>query len=138
MSDKLILELVTPARQVLSEEVDEIIAPGSLGQFGLLPGHAPMLTTLQPGELRYRKGKETYHLAVSWGYVEIENDRVIILAETAEAEDEIDLERARAALGRAQRALTGMSAEEKEYLAMQQALARAMVRIQVAGRHKKF
>ncbi len=138
MPDKLTLELVTPARQMLSEQVDEIFAPGSLGQFGLLPGHAPMLTTLQPGELRYRKGKEIFYLAVSWGYVEIENNRVVILAETAETEDEIDLERARAALGRAQQALTGMSAEEKEYRAMQQALARAMVRIQVAGKHKNF
>ncbi len=138
MPDKLTLELVTPARQMLSEQVDEIFAPGSLGQFGLLPGHAPMLTTLQPGEFRYRKGKEIFYLAVSWGYVEIENNRVVILAETAETEDEIDLERARAALGRAQQALTGMSAEEKEYRAMQQALARAMVRIQVAGKHKNF
>ncbi len=134
MAQKLTLELVTPAKQVLSEAVDEIIAPGSMGQFGVLPGHTPMLTTLDVGELSYRKGNETFYVAVNWGYVEVEDDRVIILVETAEIEDEIDLERARAALGRAEEALAEMSAEEKEYLVMQQALARAMARIQVASR----
>jgi F-type H+-transporting ATPase subunit epsilon len=105
-----------------------------MGQFGVLPGHTPMLTTLDVGELSYRKGNETFYVAVNWGYVEIEEDRVTILVETAEIEDEIDLERARTALGRAEEALAKMSAEEKEYLVMQQALARAMARIQVASR----
>lgn len=134
MAQKLTLVLVTPAKQVLSEAVDEITAPGSMGQFGVLPGHTPMLTTLDVGELSYRKGNETFYVAVNWGYVEIEEDRVTILVETAEIEDEIDLERAKAALGRAEEALAEMSAEEKEYLVMQQALARAMARIQVASR----
>ena len=134
MAQKLTLELVTPAQQVLSETVDEITAPGSMGQFGVLPGHTPMLTTLDVGELSYRKNQETFYVAVNWGYVEIEEDRVIILVETAEIEDEIDLERAKAALGRAEEALAEMSAEEKEYRVMQQALARAMARIQVASR----
>lgn len=134
MAQKLTFNLVTPAKQVLSEAVDEITAPGSMGQFGVLPGHTPMLTTLDVGELSYRKGHETFYVAVNWGYVEIEEDRVTILVETAEIEDEIDLERAKAALGRAEEALAKMSAEEKEYLVMQQALARAMARIQVASR----
>lgn len=134
MAQKLTLELVTPAKKVLSEAVDEITAPGTMGQFGLLPGHTPMLTTLDVGELSYRKGNETFYVAVNWGYVEIEEDRVIILVETAEIEDEIDLERAKTALGRAEEALAEMSAEEKEYRVMQQALARAMARIQVASR----
>lgn len=134
MAQKLTFNLVTPAKQVLSEAVDEITAPGSMGQFGVLPGHTPMLTTLDVGELSYRKGNETFYVAVNWGYVEIEEDRVTILVETAEIEDEIDLERARTALGRAEEALAKMSAEEKEYLVMQQALARAMARIQVASR----
>jgi F-type H+-transporting ATPase subunit epsilon len=134
MAQKLTLELVTPAKQVLSEAVDEITAPGAMGQFGVLPGHTPMLTTLDVGELSYRKGNETFFVAVNWGYVEIEEDRVTILVETAEIEDEIDLERAKNALGRAEAALAEMSAEEKEYLIMQQALARAMARIQVASR----
>jgi F-type H+-transporting ATPase subunit epsilon len=134
MAQKLTLELVTPAKQVLSEAVDEITAPGSMGQFGVLPGHTPMLTTLDVGELSYRKGNEIFYVAVNWGYVEIEENRVTILVETAEIEDEIDLERAKAALGRAEEALAEMSAEEKQYLVMQQALARAMARIQVASR----
>ncbi len=134
MAQKLTLELVTPAKQVLSESVDEITAPGSMGQFGILPGHTPLLTTLEVGELSYRKGDETFYVAVNWGFVEIEEDRVIILVETAESEDEIDLERAKAALGRAEKALTEISAEEKQHLNMQKALARAMARIQVASR----
>ncbi|OEU50916.1 MAG: ATP synthase F1 subunit epsilon [Desulfuromonadales bacterium C00003096] len=134
MAQKLTLELVTPAKQVLSEAVDEITAPGTMGQFGILPGHTPLLTTLEVGELSYRKGDETFYMAVNWGYVEIEEDRVIILVETAESEDEICLERARAALGRAEQALAETSAEEKEYRIMQQALSRAMARIQVASR----
>ncbi len=134
MAQKLTLELVTPAKQVLFETVDEITAPGTMGQFGVLPGHTPMLTTLEVGELSYRKGDQAFYLAVNWGYVEIEDDRVIILVETAEAEDEIDLERAKAALGRAEKALAEMSAEEKEHRIMEQALARALARIQVASR----
>lgn len=134
MAQTLTLELVTPAKQVLSEKVEEITAPGTMGQFGVLPGHTPMLTTLEVGELCYRKDGQTYYVAVNWGYVEIEDDKVTILVETAEIEDEIDLERARAALGRAEKALAEISAEEKEYLVMQQALARAMARIQVASR----
>jgi F-type H+-transporting ATPase subunit epsilon len=131
---KLKLELVTPAKQVLSEEVDEIVAPGSLGQFGVLPGHTPMLTTLQVGELSYRQGDQIHYVAVSWGYVEIENDQVVILVETAEVEDEIDLDRARKALDRAEKVLAELSPEDKEFLARQGALQRALVRIQVAGR----
>jgi F-type H+-transporting ATPase subunit epsilon len=131
---KLKLDLVTPAKQVLSEEVDEIVAPGSLGQFGVLPGHTPMLTTLQVGELSYRQGDQIHYVAVNWGYVEIENDQVVILVETAEVEDEIDLDRARKALDRAEKVLAELSPEDKEFLARQGALQRALVRIQVAGR----
>lgn len=133
---KLKLELVTPAKQVLSEEVDEIVAPGSLGQFGVLPGHTPMLTTLQVGELCYRQAERRHYVAVNWGYVEIENDRVTILVETAEAEDEIDLDRAKRALGRAEKALAELTSEDKEFRIQQAALARALVRIQVAGKKR--
>lgn len=134
---KLQLVLVTPTHQVLDEEVDEIVAPGTLGQFGVLPGHTPMLTTLEVGELSYRQGDKRYYLAVNWGYVEIEDDKVVILVETAEAEDEIDLERARQALGRAEKDLAILQAEDKEFRARQAALQRALVRIQVAGKKTK-
>jgi F-type H+-transporting ATPase subunit epsilon len=133
---KLKLELVTPAKQVLSEEVDEIVAPGSLGQFGVLPGHIPMLTTLQVGELSYRQAELRHYVAVNWGYVEIERDRVTILVETAEAEDEIDLDRAKRALGRAEKALAELTPEDKDFRIQEGALARALVRIQVAGKKR--
>lgn len=134
MADKLRLELVTPYKKVLSQEVDEVTAPGSIGEFGVLPGHTPMLTTLKIGELSYRQGGESFHLAVNWGYVEIQDDQVTVLVETAEPADEIDLARAKAALGRAEEALKELSAEDKEFLSMQAALERALIRIQVAGR----
>ncbi len=134
MAEKLRLELVTPYKKALSEEVDEVTAPGTLGEFGILPGHTPLLTTLKIGELSYRRGSEIFHLAVNWGYVEVEDDKVTVLVETAEPADEIDLERARAALGRAEEALRKLSSEDKDFLVMQAALERALIRIQVAGR----
>ena len=134
MAEKLRLELVTPYKKALSEEVDEVTAPGTLGEFGILPGHTPLLTTLKIGELSYRRGSEVFHLAVNWGYVEVEDDKVTVLVETAEPADEIDLERARAALGRAEEALRKLSSEDKDFLVMQAALERALIRIQVAGR----
>ncbi|MDX9708097.1 MAG: F0F1 ATP synthase subunit epsilon [Trichloromonas sp.] len=134
MAEKLRLELVTPYKKALSEEVDEVTAPGTLGEFGILPGHTPLLTTLKIGELSYRRGSEVFHLAVNWGYVEVEDDKVTVLVETAEPADEIDLERARAALGRAEEALRKLSSEDKDFLVMQAALERALTRIQVAGR----
>jgi F-type H+-transporting ATPase subunit epsilon len=126
--------MVTPYKLVLAEDVDEVTAPGSVGEFGVLPGHTPLLTTLKIGELTYRKGSELFHVAVNWGYVEVEEDRVTVLVETAEPADQIDLARARTALGRAEEALKKLSPEDKDFLNQQAALERAMIRIQVAGR----
>lgn len=132
MAEKLQLELVTPYRRVLSEEVEEVNAPGISGEFGILPGHTPLLTTLSIGELIYKQGGEPFHVAVNWGYVEVESDKVTVLVETAERADEIDLERAKAALGRAEEALKKLSPEEKDFKVMEAALDRAVIRIQVA------
>ena len=134
MAEKLKLDLVTPYRHVLSQEVDEVTAPGTLGEFGVLPGHTPLLTTLKIGELTYKQGSEVHHVAVNWGYVEVENDVVTVLVTTAETADQIDLERARAALGRAQEALKKLSPEDKDFKIMEAALERAVIRVQVAGR----
>ncbi|RMF41969.1 MAG: F0F1 ATP synthase subunit epsilon [Deltaproteobacteria bacterium] len=134
MAERLTLELVTPYKRVLSAEVDEVTVPGSMGELGVLPGHTPLLTTLKIGELSYRDGGETYHVAVNWGYLEVEEDRVNVLVETAEPADQIDLERARAALGRAEEALKKLSPEDKDYRIMEAALERALIRIQVAGK----
>lgn len=93
-----------------------------------------MLTTLKIGELSYRQGGETFYVAVNWGYVEVESDKVNVLVETAELADEIDLERAKTALGRAEEALKKLGSEDKSFRVMEAALVRAMIRIQVAGR----
>jgi F-type H+-transporting ATPase subunit epsilon len=134
MAEKLKLELVTPYRHVLSQEVDEVTAPGTLGEFGVLPGHTPLLTMLKIGELTYKQGQNVFHVAVNWGYVEVENDVVTVLVTTAETADQIDMERAQAALGRAQEALKKLTPEDKDFKIMEAALERALIRVQVAGR----
>ncbi len=133
MAEKLKLELVTPYKKVLSEDVDVITASGALGEFTVHPGHASFLTSLKIGELSYVQGGEANHLALNWGYFEVTNDQVTILVETAERADEIDLARATAALGRAEEALKKLSPEDKEFIAQEAALQRALVRMQVAG-----
>jgi F-type H+-transporting ATPase subunit epsilon len=133
MAEKLRLDMVTPYKQVLSQDVDEVTAPGTVGEFGILPGHTPLLTTLKIGELSYRQGAETFHVAVNWGYVEVEEDKVTVLVETAEPADEIDLERAKAALGRAEEAQETVAGGQG-FSGPAGAVERAMIRIQVAGR----
>jgi F-type H+-transporting ATPase subunit epsilon len=134
MAEKLKLEMVTPYKRVLSEEVDEVTAPGSIGEFGVLPDHTSLLTTLKVGELTYKQGNETFHVAVNWGYVEVEDNVMTVLVETAEPADQIDVERAKAALGRAEEALKKLSSEDKEFKVMEAALERALIRVQVAGK----
>ncbi len=134
MADKLKLELVTPYKRVLSDEVDEVTAPGSIGEFGVLPDHTSLLTTLKVGELTYKKGNETFHVAVNWGYVEVEDNVMTVLVETAEPADQIDVERARAALARAEEALRKLTSEDKEFKIMEAALERALIRVQVASK----
>jgi F-type H+-transporting ATPase subunit epsilon len=96
-----------------------------------------MLTTLQVGEFSYRKGREVTYLAVNWGYVEVADDRVLVLVETAERQDHIDLARARTALGRAEARLKELTPMDKEYHNLQAALRRALVRIQVVSRGRR-
>lgn len=134
MAETLKLEMVTPYKRVLAEDVDEITAPGFVGELGILPGHTPLLTTLKVGELTYKKEKEIFHIAVNWGYLEVENDTVTVLVDTAEKADDIDLARAKAALGRAEDALKTLPQDDKKYMIMEAALQRALIRIQVAGK----
>ena len=134
MAEKLTLEMVTPYKRVLSVEVDEVTAPGAIGEFGVLPDHTSLLTTLKVGELSYKQGSETFHVAVNWGYVEVEDNVMTVLVETAEPADQIDVERAKAALARAEEALKGLSSEDKEFKIMEAALERAVIRVQVAGK----
>src|SRR6185503_8761387 len=88
------LSIVTPERSLVSEDVDEVQIPGASGYFGVLPGHAPLFSELMVGELSYRKGTTWTHLVAAWGFVEVINDQVRVLAETAERAADIDLERA--------------------------------------------
>lgn len=136
MAEKLQLEMVTPYKRVLSEEVDEVTAPGFVGELGILPGHTPLLTTLRVGELSYKKGNQQFRLAVNWGYLEVEGDNITVLVDTAEKADEIDLARAKAALGRAEDALKTLPHEDKKYAVMEAALQRALIRIQVANKNR--
>lgn len=134
MAGRLHLELATPTRLVVSEEVEEVVAPGLLGYFGVLPGHAPFLTTLGVGEVIYRRGGRERYLAVTGGFAEVGPERVIILAETAERSEEIDTGRARTALERAEGRLAGRAREEIDYDRALRARTRAATRLQVAGR----
>ena len=134
MADRLTLELATPTRMVVAEVVDEVVIPGSQGYFGVLPGHAPLLATLGIGELTYRNGREERHVAVAGGFAEVRNDKVIVLADAAELPGEIDRARAERARDRAEQRLSGRSQDEIDYARAAAALARALIRLQVAGR----
>lgn len=137
MADRIKLSIVTPEREVVETEVDEIIAPGWDGEFGVLPNHAPFLAIIRSGELDYRIGSEVRSMAVGFGFVEVLPDKVTVMIETAETQDEIDLERAMAARDRAMEALSG-KAVDVDYEKARAALMRAVSRIKVAQRHKRI
>jgi F-type H+-transporting ATPase subunit epsilon len=132
MADKLELEVVTPDRLVAKETVDIVMAIGALGEFGILPNHIPFLTTLQPGELRYRIGNQLEYMAVTGGFAEISDNKVTILAEAAERAREIDVDRAKRARERAEKRLAQAKAEATDYARAEAALKRSMVRLQIA------
>ena len=134
MAERLTLELATPTRMVVAETVDEVVVPGSEGYFGVLPGHAPLLATLGIGELTYRVGRDERHVAVAGGFAEVRNDKVIVLADSAELPQDIDRARAERARDRAEQRLSGRSQDEIDYARAAAALARAVTRIQVANR----
>lgn len=119
------LLLVTPERQLLDTEVEEVYAPGVLGQFGVLPEHVNFLTALGTGELRYRTKGVDHYVAVSGGILEVLDDVVTVLADSAEAAEEIDVERARVAEERIKHALARTAADAPEIADLQAALVRA-------------
>ncbi len=127
---KLLLEIVTPQGLVFSSEVDEVTASGSEGEFGVLPGHVPFITTLKIGMLTCKKGNETLIFFVNWGYAEIGPDKVIVLADSAEKSDEIDVERAREAMKRAEERLK--KAEDVDFARAESAVERSVTRIQIS------
>lgn len=134
MADKILLEVVTPERKVLSERVDIVVAPGTEGEFGVLPNHVPFLSTLKVGELRYRSGSASRHIAIMGGYAEVLPDRVTVLSPAAEEATEIDVVRAKAARERAERRIAEAK-DRIEFAQAQAALQRALARLKVAERH---
>ena len=130
---KLTLEIVTPDRALVTEEVDEVQLPGSDGYFGVLPGHTPMLATLQVGEMWYRVGPMTRYLALSFGFVEVLPDRVTVLAHIAERAEDIDVARAEAAKRRAEARVTGPQSDT-DFERARVAMMKSLIRLQVASR----
>ncbi len=131
------LDIVTAERAVYSEDVDIVIAPGVLGQLGILPHHTPLMTMLEPGELIAKKGSDEFGLVVSGGFLEVRPDRVIILADTAERAEEIDIARAEEAKRRAEQHLAEKYVPGVDAARAEASLRRSLIRLRVARRRRK-
>jgi F-type H+-transporting ATPase subunit epsilon len=131
------LDIVTAEQSVYSDDVDIVIAPGVEGQLGILPHHTPLMTMLQPGELIARKGSEEYSLAVSGGFLEVRPDRIIVLADSAERAEEIDIARAEEAKKRAEQRLAERYTPEVDAARAEAALRRSLIRLKIAAKRRK-
>jgi len=130
----LTLDIVTPERRVLSVTCDEVRAPGVKGGFGIRLNHEPFMTSLAPGRLTYVEGGREHHYAVGGGFLQVADNRVIVLADTAEAAQDIDVERARRAFQEAQERLLKMTEQDELHAIESARVRRAAARIAVAGR----
>ncbi len=130
------LDIVTAERAVYSEEVDVVVAPGIEGQLGILPHHAPLMTMLEPGELLVRKGGEEVSMAITGGFLEVRPDRIIVLADAAERDEEIDIARAEAAKRRAQERLAHPT-PEVDIARAEAALRRSLARLKVGEKRRR-
>ncbi|MGE4298243.1 MAG: F0F1 ATP synthase subunit epsilon [Desulfovibrionaceae bacterium] len=128
MEKSLQLEIVTPDKLVLSETVDYVGAPGYEGEFGILPNHIPFLSALQIGSLYFKAGGKTHYVFVSGGFAEVSNNKITVLAESAEKATDIDLERARKAKDRAEQRIAQQK-DKVDYARAQAALQRALARM---------
>jgi len=137
MADKIRLRLVSPSRLLMDEEVDEVTAPGVLGEFGVLPNHIAFLTLLAPGEMSYKQGAKSTRLAIGGGYAEVLNNVMTVLADAAEFADEIDVDRAQRAKEQAEKKITGLNPEDRDFAVAGAALKRALARLQVASREAR-
>ena len=134
----LLLEIVTPERLAYSDTVDSVQLPGSEGELGVLPHHAPLVSMLGVGELRIRKGGQEESFAIAGGFLQVRPDRVVVMAGTADMAREIDLERAQEARREAERALEGaVQADAVDLSAARAALQTALLRIRVAERRHR-
>jgi F-type H+-transporting ATPase subunit epsilon len=130
----LTLEIVTPERRVLSVQVDEVRAPGAQGGFGVRLNHEPFMTALEPGRLTYVEGGREHHYAIGGGFLQVAENRVLVLADTAEAAADIDVERARRAFEDAQGRLLQSTEQDESHAAEATRVRRAAARISVAGK----
>ena len=129
----LVLEIVTPDKSVVREDADEVELPGSEGYFGVLPGHTPLLATLQVGEIWYRIGADKHYLAIAFGFVEVLPDRVTVLAQLAERAQDIDVTRAEAAKRRAEERMA-TAVPDIDFERARIAMMKSLIRLQVASR----
>ncbi len=135
MAEELLLEIVTPEKLAYSGPVDEVTCPGSEGEFGVLRGHASLLSAIKFGELSYLKDGKRTSYAVNTGYAEVTGSKVTVLVETCERADQIDVERARRAREAAEQKLAKFAKEDPEYERAKIALERAEARLKIAGQH---
>jgi F-type H+-transporting ATPase subunit epsilon len=130
---KLNLEVVTPEKVMVSQEVDIVVAPGTMGEFGVLEGHVPFLSGIEPGELRFSIGNQTERFLVTTGFSEVSDNKVSVLVDAAEKATEIDPERARKAMERARERLDmARGSEDVDFMRAEAALKRAIVRIRIS------
>ncbi len=134
MADAIHLDILTPEKVVFSDSIEMVTAPGGLGEFGVLPGHAALVTTLETGEVAIKKDNQEYWLAISGGFAEVGNDKVTILAEAAELAQEIDIKRAETAKIQAEEKLKILSSDDSQFSEVALALKRATNRIKVSAR----
>ncbi len=128
------LEIVTPDRKVVDGEAKYFSAPGVEGEFGVMPGHTEFFTVLKPGEILYKDGSGEHSMAVSWGYVEVKPESVVVLAENAEPAEELDIERARGKMDYWEKELAALEPEDKKQKQYQAKFEREQARIYVASR----
>jgi F-type H+-transporting ATPase subunit epsilon len=130
----LTLDIVTPERRVLSIACDEVRAPGIQGGFGIRTRHTPFMSALEPGRLTYVEGGREHHFAVGGGFLQVAEDKVIVLADTAEAAPDIDVDRARRALSDAQERLRRLTQDDRNYSEEEARVRRAAARLGVASK----
>ncbi|MFA6098233.1 MAG: F0F1 ATP synthase subunit epsilon [Patescibacteria group bacterium] len=137
MANKINFEITTPERVVFSDQVDEVVLPTMQGEIGILPNHIPLVSLLSAGEIRIKKGKEEFFMAVSGGFIEVRPDKVVVLADTAERAEEIDEKRAEEARQRAQALAHEKRTDAREFAAITAKMEKELARLKVATRRRR-
>ena len=137
MADKLNFQITTPEKVVYSDEIDEVVLPTPQGEIGILPNHIPLVSLLNPGELRIKKGNEVIYMAVSGGFIEVRPDKVVVLADTAEQAEEIDEQKAEEARKAAEGLITEKRADAAEFARLSAKIEKELARLKVARRRRR-